>query len=174
MAVKGYDRAFKRVQAGIAQILAGEDPGLTVAEHLHAWFRALFSPSVEAGLLEEHDLIGYRRQAVYIKSSQHVPPPWSAVPDCMATFFDLIQKEEAASVRAVLGHFMFVFIHPYTDGNGRLARFVMNAMLASGGYPWTIVPLERRKEYMRVLEAASVESDIAPFAAFLAGLVRED
>ena len=67
---------------------------------------------------------------------------------------------------------MFVFIHPYMDGNGRLARFLMNAMLASGGYPWTVIPLTRRTEYMQSLEAASVNGDIVPFARFLASLVE--
>jgi len=37
----------------------------------------------------------------------------------------------------VLGHFIFVYIHPYMDGNGRVGRFLMNAMMASGGYLWT-------------------------------------
>ncbi|WP_317503891.1 Fic family protein [Idiomarina sp. HP20-50] len=37
-----------------------------------------------------------------------------------------------------------VYIHPYFDGNGRIGRFIMNLMLASGGYPWTVVPVERR------------------------------
>ncbi len=47
----------------------------------------------------------------------------------------------------------------------------MNTMLASGGYPWTIVPLERRDDYMGVLETASVKQDIKPFAQFIGGLV---
>jgi Fic family protein len=62
-------------------------------------------------------------------------------------------------------------VHPYTDGNGRIGRFLMNTMLASGGYPWTIVPLERRDEYMGALEAASVKQDIKPFAQLIGGLV---
>jgi Fic family protein len=37
-------------------------------------------------------------------------------------------------VRAALGHFLFVYIHPYMDGNGRLARFLMNLMLVDAGY----------------------------------------
>ncbi|WP_366635422.1 Fic family protein [Aquisalimonas sp.] len=41
-------------------------------------------------------------------------------------------------MRAVLGHWLFGSIHPYPDGNGRMGRFTMNAMLASGGYPWTV------------------------------------
>ncbi|HNL92683.1 MAG TPA: Fic family protein, partial [Pseudomonadales bacterium] len=72
------------------------------------------------------------------------------------------------AVRAVLGHFAFVYIHPYMDGNGRIARFLMNTMLASGGYPWTVIPVERRGEYMDALEAASVGKNITAFASFIA------
>ena len=61
---------------------------------------------------------------------------------------------------------------PYLDGNGRMGRFLMNVMLASGGYPWTIIPLERRNGYMAALESASVRQDIRPFAAFVGRLVE--
>lgn len=36
------------------------------------------------------------------------------------------------------------YVHPYPDGNGRMARFLMNAMLAAGSYPWTVVRVEDR------------------------------
>ena len=48
-----------------------------------------------------------------------------------------------------------------------MARFVMNVMMASGGYPWTIVRTTRRKEYLDALEAASAEENILPFARFI-------
>ena len=67
---------------------------------------------------------------------------------------------------------MFVYIHSYMDGNGRMGRFLMNVMLAGGGYRWTVIPVKRRAEYMGALEAASAGSDIEPFTGFLAGLVR--
>ena len=69
---------------------------------------------------------------------------------------------------------MFVYIHPYMDGNGRMGRFLMNVMLAAGGYPWTIVPLEKRDTYMAALESVSVEQDITPFASFLGRLVSDN
>jgi hypothetical protein len=44
----------------------------------------------------------------------------------------------------------------------------MNAMLASGGYPWTVVRVEDRARYLHALDRASIDLNIAPFAAFLA------
>jgi hypothetical protein len=54
-----------------------------------------------------------------------------------------------------------------------MGRFFMNVMMAAGGYPWTVIPLSARNIYMGALEKASVGEDIAPFAGFLAELVRK-
>ncbi len=132
----------------------------------------MFSPNVELGFVEAKDLAGYRSGQVYLSGALHVPLSPDAVRDAMPVFFELLSEETEASVRVVLGHFIFVYIHPYMDGNGRTGRFLMNLMLAAGGYPWTVIPVERRKDYMAALEAASSEQNIAPFADFLAGLVE--
>lgn len=172
LAARGYWQAFQAVKRSIEQVLRGENAG-RIADHDHAaWYRELFGPSVTAGILSAADLAGYRSGPVYIRRSMHTPPNIDAVRQLMPALFELLQQEQEASVRVVLGHFMFVYIHPYMDGNGRMGRFLMNLMLASGGYPWTIVPLERRVEYMAGLERASVDGEITPFAKFLAGLVR--
>lgn len=85
----------------------------------------------------------------------------------MPAFFDLLREEAEPSVRVVLGHFLFVYVHPYMDGNGRIGRFLMNW----GGYPWTVVPVEERTFYMAALEDASVRQDIVPFTDFLSRLL---
>jgi len=85
-----------------------------------------------------------------------------------------LETEPSAAVRAVLGHFLFVYIHPYFDGNGRLGRFLMNSMLASGGYPWTVIRVEQRSGYMAALEAASSGGEIKPFAELVASSMRSD
>jgi hypothetical protein len=48
----------------------------------------------------------------------------------------------------------------------------MNAMLASGGYPWTVIRVEDRKAYLTALDAASIDAKIEPFGQFIAEQVR--
>ena len=172
MAARGYHQAFQVVKESITKVLKGENPGVVAEEDHRTWYRELFAPGITAGILQPADLAGYRNGPVYIRRSMHTPPNKEAVRDLMSALFDLLTEEENPAVRVVLGHFMFVYIHPYMDGNGRMGRFLMNVMLASGGYPWTIVPVEQRKTYMAALEEASVGQNIEPFTEFLAGLVE--
>lgn len=171
LAARGYWQAFQSVKGSVERVLQGENAGFVADDDHGSWYREMFGPSVTTGLLRASDLAGYRNDQVYIRGSMHVPPNRNAVRDLMPAYFNLLKEEPEASVRTVLGQFFFGFIHPYMDGNGRMARFLMNLMLASGGYPWTVVPVERRKEYMAALEEASVKQNIVPFAAFLADLV---
>ena len=173
MAAKAYFEAHTEVCTFIERTLKSSSPSYALRETLGSWYRALFSPSVQAGLLKPSDLAGWRNEQVYIRGAMHVPLSKEAVRDCMPVLFDLIAAEPLPGVRAVLGHFFFVFIHPYIDGNGRLGRFLMNAMLATGGYVWTVVPVEQRKTYMEALEAASAGHDITGLAAFIGQLFRE-
>lgn len=132
------DRAIIK---SVERILAKENPGQILSKDLTDWYQELFNPSVQAGLIRPADLAGYRS--------------------------NLVTNESEASVRVVLGHFFLGSIHPFMDGNGRIARFLMNTMLASGGYPWTVIRVEDRAAYMQALEAASSENGIEPFARFI-------
>lgn len=170
MAAHGYWLATQKVRESIRKILAGKNAGQIADDNHGDWYQELFAPSVKAGILKTSDLAGYRNDQVYIGQSKHVPLNKDAVRDVMPVLFELLKNEPEASVRAVLGHFIFVFIHPYMDGNGRMGRFLMNVMLASGGYRWTVIPVEERKTYMEALEQASVFGDIEPFAKYIAYL----
>lgn len=174
MAARGYWQAFQLVRDAVEAVVRGADSAQIVRDRHQTWFRELFAPSVAIGLVGPDDLIRYRNQAVFLRGSRYVPMNWEAVPEAMERFFDLLVAEEEPAVRAVLGHFFFVFIHPYQDGNGRIARFLMNAMLAAGGYRWTVIRVDDRVTYMQALEAASLKQDIEPFAEFLARQVQQD
>lgn len=172
LAARGYWQAYQAVQESLRKVLRDENPGNVADDDHGTWYREMFAPSVAAGLLRPADLAGYRNGPVFIRRSMHVPPNSDAVRDTMPVFFELLAEENESSVRVVLGHFIFVYIHPYFDGNGRMGRFLMNVMLASAGYPWCVVPVERRDAYMQALEEASVGQDIGRFTQVLTELVE--
>jgi fido (protein-threonine AMPylation protein) len=168
LAAKGYLGAFKSVTGSVTQVLKGANPGEVFSSHLQSWYRELFAPLVQSQLMNPTDLAGFRNNQVYISKSRHVPPPKGAVIDAMETLERLLTSEQNAAVRAVLGHFIFVFIHPFMDGNGRIGRFLMNLMLISGGYNWTVIRTSERTRYMSSLEKASTEGEIEDFCTFIA------
>ena len=172
LAARGYWQAFQVVKGTVAKVIGGANPGTLVRTAHKDWYRELFQPCVAAGLIPAAALAGYRNEAVYLRTSRYVPPRWEAVRDAMPALFDLLEKETEPGVRAVLGHWLFGYIHPYPDGNGRMARFLMNAMLASGGYPWTVIRVEDRTAYLNALDRASIDMDLGPFADFTAQRVR--
>jgi hypothetical protein len=191
LAARGYYAAFQSVRRSIAMIVdtmratAGDGPAgrrqrlantcaSIVRRDHHDWYAALFGPAVHVGILKAHQLAGYRTGPVYIRGSRHVPLPREAIADAMEALFHCMRDEPHPAARAVLAHHLFAFIHPYFDGNGRIARFLMNVLLVTGGYRWTVIRVAHRVEYMRALEAASVEGDIVPFARFLEQELRAD
>ena len=174
MAAKGYWDAFQVVRKSVAGILDGADAAVVAEEQHLNWYRALFQPSLEAGIVKPENLAGYRQHFVGIRGSSHTPVNWESVPDAMEAFFECLKNEKDPRIRAILGHFIFTFIHPLPDGNGRAGRFLMNTMLASAGLPWTIIPVDRRDEYMKALEDASVRSKIEPFARFVADCTKHE
>lgn len=173
LAARGYYQAFHAVKQSISKVLAKDNAGLVVRRDHHDWFAELFGPSVTAGIVEASQLAGYRRGPTFIRNSMHTPLPSDAILDALEALWDMVEEEPEACVRAVLGHHLFVFIHPYYDGNGRVGRFLMNTLLASGGYPWTVIRMSRRNAYMDALEAASVKGQIKPLAEFIAQEMHE-
>ncbi len=171
LAALGYWQAFQEVKKSIRKILDGSNAGTVVEKDHRIWYQEMFAPSVMAGIIKASDIAGYRSNQVYIRNSKHTPLNPEAVRDAMPVLFDLLKNEPDAWVRAVMGHFVFTFIHPYMDGNGRMGRFLMNVMLASGGYRWTIISKDIRDDYMAALERAGVDGDIREFASLLSKML---
>ena len=173
LAARGYYQAYQTLRTAISDTLtAGSDAAKMYIQGHQSWHFQLFEPCIRAGIIKASDLIGYRTHQVYIRISMHVPLNPDAVLDAMEALSEMMMEEADALVRAILGHFFFVYIHPYMDGNGRTARFTMNSQLVTGGYPWVVVPLERREQYMKALEKASVEEEIDDFVGFVLSLIQ--
>ncbi len=70
--------------------------------------------------------------------------------------------------RAGLFHYRFVCIHPFDDGNGRMARLLMNLLLMQAGYPPCVVRNNKRRDYLQSLEHADSTGSTEAFVRMLA------
>lgn len=124
--------------------------------------------------IDEKNAGNYRTVQVFISGSHHRLPLAVRVPELMAGFvewFNTHEKKLSPVEFAALVHQKFVFIHPFVDGNGRLARLLMNLALLRTGYTISIIPPILRGEYIATLERA--HEDEAPFVEFIKGRVIE-
>jgi Fic family protein len=116
------------------------------------------------------DTLGeYRRIQVLIEKAEHVPPPAFEVPKLMKELIGWYRKNRRKIhpfELAVLLHTKFVTIHPFVDGNGRVARALLNFVLEKYGYPTLYLGLEHREEYLDAV-AKGNEEDYKPIVDFL-------
>lgn len=174
--------------------------GKPLVEHLEAinhqaaigWVEQLAArpaPPSEADILALHRLVlrsiddanagVYCQAQVYIAGSAFVPPSGRAVPGRMAEYTAWLARTgdvQAAGqrlhpvTRAAHAHFWLVDIHPFVDGNGRVARLLMNLLLLQAGYPIAIIRQEDRAAYYAALEAGH-EGRLDPFLLLVAEAV---
>ena len=124
----------------------------------------------------------YRSVPVAISGSEYSPPGPESVPGQMADFgrwlseFSVPDDEAFAHVSglfaAAAAHTWFVTVHPFIDGNGRVARPLMNLMLMRHGYPIAIITKEDRLRYYDALEFSQA-SDLTPFVILIAESIEE-
>lgn len=139
-------------------------------ERLFGWHAALF-PSGRSGLYRitvggwrtGDDPMQVVSGAMGREQVHYEAPPSRFVPGMMREFLEWIEVsgEEDFAVKAALAHLWFVAIHPFDDGNGRLARTITDMLMSrSDGfshrrYSVSAVICKRRKEYYAVLERAT-------------------
>jgi Fic family protein len=164
--------------------------GKTLKEHLEATNHARAIDFVstlvdsrrivsEQQLLRLHELVlegiddanagRYRNVAVRIAGSTVVLPNPRRVPDLMGEFSDWLasQPQLHPVSLAAEAHYKLVSIHPFTDGNGRTARLLMNCLLMMHGYPPAIIRPRDRAAYLGALEAAQLGGSRAAYDSLI-------
>lgn len=171
MAIVGYGQAFERC----LHVLRDASGSVSISEALITDLHVdLFGASVDAGIVSAEELRGYRREPAYLRGSRYVPPAPDKLPALMSQYVELTNAVVGRPIlRAILAHLDFVTVHPFADGNGRLARFLMNLALVGGGLPWVTIREEDGSEYFQSLEAAQVGDDPTTFARFLMRYVEK-
>lgn len=112
----------------------------------------------------------YRNVDVRIAGSELIPPRPGEVPGLLDRLFDNFRSERRALHPVELASFMhnrLVKIHPFTDGNGRTARLLMNWVLLRNRFPPVIIEVTNKEAYYKAIEAAD-KGDQKPFAEFIA------
>nr|WP_093339978.1 Fic family protein [Salibacterium halotolerans] len=128
--------------------------------------------------IDDHNAGRYRQINVRISGSQHHPPHFLQVQDEVEQLIKWYEenKDQLHPVElAALFHFKLVYIHPFSDGNGRTARLMMNLILMQNGYPPAVVKAEdeKRYKYYEVLELASMNRTFQPFTELITECVEE-
>ena len=175
--IKGHDEAVKAVEEAVA----GEH-GLTEAfiRGLHAIL--LKEPyEVDAETPDGRparrriEIGAYKTAPNNVRTSTgeiyYFTPPEQVKP-AMSNLIDWCEARKAAGehpiVLAATFHYRFVRIHPFDDGNGRMARLLMNMILIRHGYTVAIVRQEERDRYIGELERADKAEDLAQFIDYIA------
>lgn len=107
----------------------------------------------------------YRSIPVRIAGSTVIMPNPLKVPTLMSEFMNWLHgKNDDHLVKiAAYAHFKFVSIHPFTDGNGRTARLLMNLLLMQGGYPPALIKKENRLQYINAIEKGQLSGDMSDY-----------
>ena len=167
MTITGHDPSYSKDAVNLAEALdrlsdmARDDTptGRGQVKELHA---LIVSGTPAAG--------AFRSVPVRISSSPHTPPEsWYQVTDAMEEWerWSKENVESPALLRAIVLHTWLTHIHPFTDGNGRTARAVMNLELIRAGLPSVVI---RRKDRLRYYEALA-ESDQGGDLGLIAELI---
>lgn len=158
--VTGNAKAFN-----LLEDMAGNRGAITLASILK------LHNLVTWGILEDHGK--YRTINVMITGAVKNPPDFSKVPILMDEMLANVKKMKGhdAAIAAYLHH-RFVEIHPFSDGNGRVARLLTNLYLMKKGYPPIVLKKEDRDKYYDFLRKADL-GNLKPFVHMIAKAVVE-
>lgn len=126
---------------------------------------------VTKSILEESGK--YRMKNVRISSAIHTPPDWTKIVNQIDRLLSDVRNSKLHPIEtAACFHHRFVEIHPFVDGNGRVARLLTNLYLFCHEYPAIVLKKEDRITYYHCLKAAD-SGDLTPLTNFIAKAVDE-
>jgi Fic family protein len=127
---------------------------------------------VTRGVLE--DAGRYRTRNVRIAGAVKAPPDWAKIVKLMDELIEkTVESRKHPIETASFLHHRFVEIHPFSDGNGRVARLLTNLYLIARNYPPVVLKKEERGKYYKLLKAAEA-GNLGPFVNFIAKAVDEN
>ena len=109
----------------------------------------------------------------------HMAPPAQRVPQLIKDLMNWVKKDPAHPlIKSSVFHYEFEFIHPFTDGNGRMGRMWQTLLLYQwkpifGWLPIETLIRERQEEYYRVLGEADRQADSGVFIEFLMQVIYD-
>ena len=126
---------------------------------------------VTRGILESAGR--YRTRNVRITGAVRSPADWQHILREMDELFaDIGRNDRDVIEMTAYFHHRFVAIHPFADGNGRVARLLGNLYLLRNGYPPVVLDQKNRQDYYRALREAD-NGDLGPFTLFIARAVND-
>ena len=109
----------------------------------------------------------------------HMAPPADRVPQLVQDLLQWLSRTQAPPlVAAAVFHYEFEFIHPFTDGNGRVGRLWQTLILSRWNALFEYMPVEsmvhaRQREYYAAFTESTARADSAPMIAFMLRAVRD-
>jgi Fic family protein len=126
--------------------------------------------------IDDNNAGRYRGVNITIAGAKHRPSEHIKIAEEMAAFIRWYETDAIALhplERAARVHADFVKIHPFSDGNGRTSRLLMNLELMKAGFPPAVLPVENRLAYYEALDTAHTQGDYAPFLDLIAEVVEQ-
>jgi Fic family protein len=128
-------REIANIEKAMDYIEERIEPGSPLTEH---FIRELHAMTVQ-DLRREGDKTpgAYRQSQVRISQSEHLPPDFMHVPGYMQELVEFLNKEDSPKydlMKVALAHHRFGWIHPFTNGNGRVVRLVTYALMLKYGF----------------------------------------
>lgn len=146
LALPGYVEAQRLVKKSIVRLLEEDPLPRVMREETPGWQAALLAPTADAGL-EDHARLGRWRR----RDEPAGLVAASALPEAMELVWETVEETEDPLAAAQLAHVAITRLAPWSAGNGRMARFALNAIATARGQGWILLDGDRRADYEAAL-----------------------